>query len=120
MGDIHQPLHTETRCDEKYDKCDKGANAFPLPNHYEVDELHALWDKVLMTQKHNIGRPISESDFSDLQENTIDPYMATYKYNWGSKEIKYYNNAMDWAMESYAIATGADSGVSIYDGIKEN
>lgn len=47
MGDLVQPFHCENRFSKSYPKGDKGANAFPLPNHYEVKELHALWDKVL-------------------------------------------------------------------------
>ena len=49
MGDIVQPLHCEMRYNSDYPEGDKGGNTFPLPNHYSIDELHALWDMVLYT-----------------------------------------------------------------------
>ena len=48
-GDIVQPFHNEDRFDSEWPDGDKGANLFPLKYHYDVDELHALWDKVLYT-----------------------------------------------------------------------
>jgi len=56
IGDIMQPLHCESRYDSKYPDGDAGANAFPLPYHYSVDELHALFDKVLYVERTNIPR----------------------------------------------------------------
>jgi hypothetical protein len=56
VGDIHQPFHCESRYNKSYPDGDKGANAFPLPNHYEVDELHALLDKVVYAEHANIAR----------------------------------------------------------------
>lgn len=47
MGDIHQPLHCAARVNTNYPKGDKGGNMFPLPFHYETDDLHAVWDSVL-------------------------------------------------------------------------
>lgn len=50
IGDIVQPFHSENRWNSEFSADgDKGANLFPLKYHYEVDELHALWDKVLYT-----------------------------------------------------------------------
>ena len=48
-GDIVQPFHVEDRFNDEFTEGDKGANLFPLKYHYDVDELHALWDKVLYT-----------------------------------------------------------------------
>lgn len=56
MGDIHQPFHCESRFDTTYPDGDSGANLFPLPYHYSVDELHALMDKVLYVERNNIPR----------------------------------------------------------------
>lgn len=52
MGDIHQPLHSLNRVDGSYPTGDAGGNAFPLTYHYDVDELHALWDTVIY-ENHN-------------------------------------------------------------------
>lgn len=56
VGDMAQPFHCESRFDSKYPDGDKGANAFPLPSHYSVTELHALIDKVLYVERNNIPR----------------------------------------------------------------
>ena len=47
LGDIHQPMHTISRVDDKYPKGDVGGNAFPVPNHYDADNLHSVWDSVV-------------------------------------------------------------------------
>lgn len=56
IGDISQPFHCESRFDQTFPTGDAGANAFALPSHYEVDELHALIDKVLYVERTNIPR----------------------------------------------------------------
>jgi hypothetical protein len=35
------------RLDKEYPDGDAGGNDFPLKYHYDVDELHALWDTVI-------------------------------------------------------------------------
>ena len=62
VGDLVQPFHCESRYNlEEFSTTDgdKGANSFPLKYHYDVDELHALWDKVLYDQHNNIARPFT-------------------------------------------------------------
>jgi len=49
LGDIHQPLHCSTRVDSAFPQGDKGGNEFAIPNHYESEDLHAVWDSVLYT-----------------------------------------------------------------------
>ena len=56
VGDMVQPFHAESRYNSANPSGDKGANGFPLPNHYEVKELHALIDKVLYVEHTNISR----------------------------------------------------------------
>ena len=56
MGDIVQPFHNEEQYNAEWPEGDMGANKFPLKYHYDVDELHALWDMVLYTQHHNLKR----------------------------------------------------------------
>jgi hypothetical protein len=66
MGDIAQPFHCEDRYTADNTDGDKGANEFPLPYHYGVDELHALWDKVLYDQHTNIARPFTSDTWTDF------------------------------------------------------
>jgi len=80
LGDIHQPFHVESRFNDAYPTGDKGANSFPIPYHYEADELHALWDKGLYTLRTNIARPFTNETYASFQTKTIDPYMSKYPY----------------------------------------
>ena len=56
MGDVVQPFHNEQQYNSEWPEGDSGANKFPLKYHYNVDELHALWDYVLYTQHTNLAR----------------------------------------------------------------
>lgn len=47
LGDIAQPLHSTTRVNDEFPKGDLGGNRVPLPYHYTVDNLHALWDAAI-------------------------------------------------------------------------
>ena len=67
MGDLVQPLHCENRYNSEFPDGDKGGNLFPLKYHYDVDELHALWDKILYTGYHNIARPFTTTTWDDFQ-----------------------------------------------------
>lgn len=49
LGDVHQPLHCSSRVDKAFPEGDKGGNMFPLPNHFQSDDLHGVWDSVLYT-----------------------------------------------------------------------
>lgn len=68
IGDISQPFHCESRFDSNYPTGDAGANAFPLPYHYTVDELHALIDKVLYVERTNIPRVSLTNDVTPLAD----------------------------------------------------
>ena len=70
MGDIHQPFHCEELYSSEYPDGDKGANLFPLPYHYGVDELHALWDQILYSGYHFIDRPINATYWPIFQYDT--------------------------------------------------
>lgn len=67
LGDIVQPLHCEDLYSSEFPEGDKGANLFTLPNHYGVNELHALWDKVLYTQRNNIARPFTSETWDEFK-----------------------------------------------------
>jgi len=109
IGDLVQPFHCESRYSSQYLAGDKGANAFPLPNHYEVNELHALWDKVLYEERHNIARPFTESTWSTFQAHIAD-IMSEYKYAVKKTSVYKTTNYDKWATESYELAK------TLYDG----
>ena len=67
IGDLVQPLHCESLYSSEFPHGDRGANDFKLKNHYSVSELHALWDKVLYTQKDNIARPFTSETWDAFQ-----------------------------------------------------
>ena len=67
VGDLVQPLHCENRYDTEFPDGDTGANDFPLKYHYDVDELHALWDKLIYDGYHNIDRPFTNETWDAFQ-----------------------------------------------------
>lgn len=113
MGDIVQPFHCEFRYNKDYTEGDKGANAFPLPNHYGVSELHALFDEVLYTQHKHIERPITKETWESFQTEVQD---VSEKYKYVVKKKSSYQTIDYEAMtkESFAIAK------TLYDGVTEN
>ena len=113
MGDIAQPFHCADRYNSEFPKGDKGANGFPLKNHYEVDELHALWDKVLYDQHNNIARPFTSSTWDDFEPQVAD-VMKTYAYAVDDSSVYESTEYKDFAKESYDIA------IQLYDGVTEN
>lgn len=113
LGDIHQPFHTMARYTDQYPEGDKGANLFPIPYHYEADELHAVWDKGVYTLRGNIARPFTQATYDAFQTKTINPYMATYKYTLTEATVA--NRDIDaWAAESW------DKAKTMYTGAVEN
>lgn len=113
MGDISQPFHTMARYNDQYPEGDKGANLFPIPYHYEADELHAVWDKGVYTLRGNIARPFTPETYASFQTKTVDPYMATYIYSLTDANIA--NRDFDgWAQEDFEKAK------YMYDGATEN
>jgi len=113
MGDIAQPFHCEDRYDDEFKEGDKGANLFPLPYHYDVDELHALWDKVLYDQHNNIARPFTESTWDDFQPQVTN-VTDTYSYTVKDSSVYESTEYTSFAKESYDIA------IQLYDGVTEN
>lgn len=113
MGDIVQPFHSEYRYNSEYPAGDKGANSFPLPNHYGVSELHALFDEVLYTQHKHIDRPFTAATWESFQGQVAD-LMETYGY--AVKDAKKYKTIDYDAMtlESFKIAK------TLYTGVTEN
>jgi len=114
-------MHTESRFNDAYPTGDVGGNAFPLKYHYTVDELHALWDKVLYTQRNNIARPFTNETYEAFQTSTVDPYLATYKYSLTDATVANVD-CVAWSWESNDIATGKSDpeGFNIYDDVTED
>ena len=111
VGDLAQPLHCENRYNSEFTSGDKGANLFPLKYHYDVDELHALWDKIIYDGYHNIARPITDDAWTDFQSqvtSAMENYAPTESSDWESTDFDHF------ALLSYNIA------VQVYDGLTED
>jgi hypothetical protein len=67
VGDMHQPLHTATRCTPAKPECDAGGNGFPINDEPHAKNLHALWDQAM--GKINAER-------RPLNQTAIDKYQA--------------------------------------------
>lgn len=55
------------RYNKNYTAGDSGANDFPLPSKYTVDNLHSLWDKLLYKERTNIARPFTDDSWLKFQ-----------------------------------------------------
>lgn len=113
IGDLVQPFHCENRFNKEFPKGDKGGNAFPLPNHYSIDELHALWDKVLYEERNNIARPFTDSSWTSFQAH-LDEILGTYSYAVAGSSVYKTTNYDKWANESLSLAK------TLYEGVTEN
>lgn len=71
VGDIHQPFHTEANFSPDFPDGDKGANLFALPYHYNADELHAVFDLLMYSERNNIARPINDTYWPTFEANTL-------------------------------------------------
>lgn len=109
IGDMHQPFHNEDMYSKDYPDGDKGANLIPLKYHYTVDELHALWDKLMYTQRTSIARPINSTYWPTFQADT---YTMESEGSGALADPAEYENidVFMWSHESYQIA------ITKYDG----
>lgn len=110
IGDLVQPLHNEARFNKDNLTGDKGGNTFPLKNHYDVDELHALWDKLMYDGYHNIARPFTSDTWDSFQTQVTD---VTTNY------ISAVKDTSSWASIDYdAFSKEAyDIAITVYDGL---
>lgn len=113
MGDLAQPLHCENRYNTEFTAGDKGANEFPLKYHYDVDELHALWDKLIYDGYHNIARPFTSDTWNTFQPQVTD-VMTNYAYAIADESSYASINYDTFAHQSYDIA------ITVYDGLTED
>jgi len=70
MGDLHQPLHNMNRVDKEYPEGDAGGNDYPLPYHYDVDELHALWDTTIYEYHNSVTLPFTSSTWAAIETDS--------------------------------------------------
>ena len=110
MGDLVQPFHCENRFSSEYPDGDKGANSFPLKYHYNVDELHALWDMVIYSQHTSIPRPFTTTSWDDFQVQVLT-MMDDYAYTVEDPKVYESLDFEAWGEEAYDIA------ITLYDGV---
>ena len=112
MGDIHQPFHCEDRFNADNLSGDKGANTFPLKYHYQVDELHALLDKIVYEGYPNEDRPMTDDSYAAFKTKTQElmdrnsESIPSGPYTIGDE--------VQWGLDSFEIAK------TLYDGVTEN
>jgi len=69
-GDLHQPLHDLNRVNPTYPTGDAGGNAFPLPSHYSVDNLHSLWDDLIYENHVSQALPFTDATWASFGTET--------------------------------------------------
>lgn len=106
IGDIHQPLHVCSWFDEAFYKGnsdgdgDKGGNLYRI-KYKDVNNLHSLWDSVLLLVKNNYKFPISDEDKHDNM-NEANDLMKKYPKDSIIDQI-YEGKYMKWVEESWYI-----------------
>jgi hypothetical protein len=99
-GDIHQPLHAESRVDSKYPKGDRGGNSFYLPRNDSVSNLHAAFDSVFFEFTGFPVMPFTSSKWESLS-TSADNLME--KYPASSLEDLEDTDFENWAAGSFKI-----------------
>ena len=70
IGDLHQPLHTVARVNDDYKTGDEGGNKFKLPKVNNIDNLHSVWDSMVLLETDRITLPFTPSTWSQFHERT--------------------------------------------------
>lgn len=63
-GDVHQPLHAESRVNWEYVSGDRGGNSFYLPSKDGASNLHGVFDSVFYTMAGYPVLPMPDSDWN--------------------------------------------------------
>jgi len=71
------------KLDPEFPTGDAGGNAFPLTYHYDVDELHALWDTVIYENHDSTKLPFTADTWSSF--GTATTKIAS-KYSFTSSD----------------------------------
>ncbi|TNV78122.1 hypothetical protein FGO68_gene14425 [Halteria grandinella] len=110
LGDVHQPLHCSSRVDKSFPEGDKGGNMFPLPNHYESDDLHAVWDSVLYNYHGRYVLPFTDASYLQLAQDA-DDLLAKHRNITSLLESQSLSIDVEaWAGESHRVAPQAYNG----------
>jgi len=119
MGDMHQPLHTTSRCTAQHPKGDAGGNLFKL-NNSDYTNLHKFWDAMGGAYKETIAALCPYSNAKQCEANEpkrveavkqeADALMLEYpKDSFGADELNVDRTVFDkdvfmkWAASSYNI-----------------
>ena len=66
LGDVHQPLHTVARVNSHYPEGDHGGNGVKLPELNGTDNLHSVWDSMVMLETSRLSLPFNEQTWNEI------------------------------------------------------
>ncbi len=66
LGDVHQPLHTVARVNYNYPEGDHGGNSVKLPEINGTDNLHSVWDSMVMQETSRLNLPFNEETWNEI------------------------------------------------------
>ena len=113
VGDIHQPLHAESRVDHEYPKGDFGGNTVKIPAKDGVNNLHAVWDSVAYEFSGYAKLPFTDSAW-ELNGKRAKALVTKHPVS----SLKYDVTNLDpeqWAKESFDVADSF-----VYKGVETN
>lgn len=93
-GDIHQPLHAESRVNPEYPAGDRGGNSFHVPSIDGAWNLHAVYDSVFYTQSGYPTLPMPTSEWNEFGSQA-----STYM---GQHPESSYSNSHDLVYADWA------------------
>jgi hypothetical protein len=99
VGDIQQPLHCSTAVSASQPGGDAGGNGFSITGTW--NNLHSLWDAGGGYLTDSLSRPLTSTSQATLTAK-VAAIEAAYPYSPNPGTIP---NPMDWAQESFLIAT---------------
>eukprot|EP00997_Jenningsia_sp_PLL12_P004425 NODE_1895_length_1040_cov_105.522704_g1539_i0.p1 GENE.NODE_1895_length_1040_cov_105.522704_g1539_i0~~NODE_1895_length_1040_cov_105.522704_g1539_i0.p1 ORF type:complete len:307 (-),score=55.20 NODE_1895_length_1040_cov_105.522704_g1539_i0:74-994(-) len=111
VGDVHQPLHASDRYAPNHPNGDYGGNAFLLAKTHGIDELHALWDSIVMFHKSDFSEPLSDFHWKETGEISAELRKEFPMESYGDALLA---TPQVWADESYHIAS-----TFVYNGLTE-
>jgi hypothetical protein len=112
IGDVHQPLHATSRFTADFPNGDYGGNAFKLNKTQGIDELHALWDSIVLYHKTDFTEPLSDLHWNTTGEVSKELRAEFPIENYGADLLSHPNT---WAAESHEIAS-----TFVYNGLEQN
>jgi hypothetical protein len=89
------------RLDPTYPTGDAGGNDFPLIYHYDVDELHALWDTVIYENHNSYKLPFTATNWTNFGVETNN---IANKYSFSTSEVQQVD-VFKIAQDSFDIGT---------------